>query len=79
MEGNKKSIPSPNDSTRTSTHLLSQMDEYAFPEIQSINGELKYLPGKEGFNTAIKNKNVIRFNTPEEALNFTKHYKESTP
>lgn len=54
------------------THFMSSYDNYAIPEIQSVNGVLKM--------TGPRNKEAIRFDRPEDANYFAaENYKRISP
>ena len=74
-EGDTTSIQIPNVKGR-STHYMASGDNYMFPTVQKVNGKLKYL-GDKAFDTALKNKNLIKFNTPEEANEAALRYKDT--
>ena len=57
------------------THYMSNRDNYVYPNIQDKgNGELFFNP-----NASIEDREAIKFNSPEEASYFAKHYKEVAP
>lgn len=66
------------------THLLSwgtddNGNAIVYPEIQEVNGELKYFENpKEAYDNAVKNNNILIM-TPEEAEDFTVNYKQGWP
>lgn len=66
------------------THLMSwSIDDngnaIVYPEIQEVNGELKYFENpKEAYDNAVKNNNILIM-TPEEAEDFTVNYKQGWP
>ena len=61
----------------TSTHYLSQIDNYAVPlvDTDSISGKLKYTKHPDA--KYIQDRG-IKFPSDKEALDFTQHYKEGT-
>ena len=69
---------------KTGTHLLSWGTDdtgnaIVYPEIQEINGELKYFENpQEAYDNAVKNNNILIM-TPEEAEDFTVNYKQGWP
>lgn len=59
-----------------STHQLNRKENYVFPMIQEIDGNLKLFDNEnEAFNSAKASNNFLIFNSPEEAELFHKNYK----
>ena len=56
------------------THYMSSVDNYAVPELQDFGGTGLTLVDPDS-----KSKEAIKFNSPEEAEYFAKHYKEVAP
>ena len=65
----------PNDDGSMSTHLMSQMDNFAYPNLQMENGEFVERSGQEALVQALRNNNAIEFGSPDEAIDFSKSYK----
>ena len=59
----------------TSTHYMSQIDNYALPLVDELDGKLQYIE-----KPSIKRRDSlgIKFKSPEEALWFTENYKKGT-
>jgi len=49
---------------------------YVYPTIVYKNGQLEQLNGKDAWDYANQNKELIRFDSPEEADWFSKNYKK---
>jgi hypothetical protein len=65
-----------------STHLMESAEadgtNYAYPTIQNVNGQLKYL-GDDAFDYALKNKTAIPFDSEDKANWFANNgYKQGT-
>ena len=56
------------------THYMSSVDNYAVPELQDLGEEKLTLVYPDS-----ESREAIRFNSPEEAEYFAKHYKEVAP
>ena len=56
------------------THYMSSVDNYAVPELQDLGEEELTLVDPDP-----RSREAIRFNSPEEAEYFAKHYKEVAP
>lgn len=52
---------------------------YVYPRIQEINGMLQFLDDDTAWHTAVKNKNILKMNNEEEAINFAENYKKVYP
>lgn len=77
ISGDTTSIQVPGLKGR-STHLLSQADNIVFPQVQTINGKLIYVPDwKDAYTNAKKTGNYIPFKSEQEALNFSEQYKNT--
>lgn len=63
---------------QVSTHLMTQMDNYAYPLVQQDkDGKLiAFDDEREALRNAIKTGDYIKFSSPDEALWFTKNYKK---
>lgn len=77
-----------NGKTLNGTHLLSAEygpegengPVYVFPQIQEIDGKLVKFPDKRtALDVALRNGNIVPFDNLEEAIYFTKHYKDIYP
>lgn len=72
--GDKRYIQ--NSDGSKSTHLMSDADNYAFPLIQDVNGQLvDYRKGGNPFEHG----DYIKFQTPGDARYFAEHYKKNWP
>jgi hypothetical protein len=56
------------------THYMSSVDNYAVPELQDLGEEELTMVDPDS-----RSREAIRFNSPEEANYFAKHYKEVAP
>lgn len=52
---------------------------YVYPRIQEINGMLQFLDDDTAWHTAVKNKNLLKMNNKDEAINFAENYKKVYP
>lgn len=74
-----RSILTPNDPNSRSTHLMSSFDNLAMPLVYSKmldSGPLK-LADPKNMDEVYNSNNYIQFNTPEEADDFARNYKQS--
>lgn len=61
------------------SHYLESTDNIVYPRIQEINGKLKFLNSEDAYNTALKTRNYLKFNSEEEAIDFGERYKQGWP
>lgn len=52
---------------------------YVYPRIQEINGMLQFLDNDTAWHMAVKNKNLLKMNNKDEAINFSENYKKVYP
>lgn len=79
-EKNTKSIMVPGQK-HPSTHLMNSSDNLVYPSIVNENGKLSYKNDDnnwEAADYAVKNKEYIKFKTPEQANWFASNYKVGT-
>jgi hypothetical protein len=61
------------DNGDTGTHYMASMDNYAVPQIQSVNGVLQI------GNYGPESTEAVRFDSDEDANYFAEHYKDVSP
>jgi len=66
-----------------STHLMAWGERggkyFVYPEIANVHGKLKRLSPDRALDYAIDSGEYVKFDTPEEAEQFSTHYKEYRP
>lgn len=77
LKGDTRSIQIPGEKGR-STHIMSQMDNVMFPQVQEVDGKLAYYDNpQEAYQRAMQTGDYIKLGSDEEALWASANYKNS--
>ncbi len=76
FEKNPRSIPDPEDPSRSMTHFMEVSDGIANPRVVNLNGKMTFLSSDDAYDYARKSGEFIKFKNDRDAVKFTERYKK---